>query len=331
MELATGIALGLALFAGGQRILSGANDPGSLTSMLAALLMAYQPAKRLANLYSIVQEGLAAVERLFGILDMTPDITERPGAVGLPAGPGRLRLEGVRFGYEPDRPVLTDIDLTVEPGETVALVGGSGAGKSTLLNLIPRFLEVEAGRVTVDGHDVRDVTLASLRARIAMVTQETFLFDDSIGANVAYARPEATASEVEAAVRAADAWDIVARLPHGLDTRIGALGGRLSGGERQRIAIARALLKDAPILLLDEPTSALDTEAEGRVQAALARLSRGRTVLVVAPRLSTIVDADRICVMDAGRIVEQGRHAELIERQGFYSRLYRDHQGSELG
>ncbi|MQX37823.1 ATP-binding cassette domain-containing protein [Roseospira navarrensis] len=330
MELATGVALGLALYAGGQRILSGGNDPGSLTSMLAALLMAYQPAKRLANLYTIMQEGLAAVERLFEMLDMPPDLTERPDARPLPEGPGRIRLEGARFAYDPAAPVLADIDLTVDPGETVALVGGSGAGKSTLLNLIPRFLDVDAGTVRVDGHDVRDVTLASLRARIAMVTQETFLFDDTIGANIAYARPGASAAEIEQAVRDADAWDIVARLPQGLDTPLGALGGRLSGGERQRIAIARALLKDAPILLLDEPTSALDTEAEARVQAALARLSRGRTVLVVAHRLSTIVEADRICVMEAGRIVEQGRHADLLTRGGAYANLYRD-QGHAPG
>ncbi|MBB4316067.1 ABC transporter ATP-binding protein [Roseospira marina] len=328
MELATGVALGVALFAGAQRILSGANDPGSLTSMLAALLMAYQPAKRLANLYSIVQEGLAAVERLFEVLDMPPDLAERPGAMALPPGPGRVRLEGVRFAYDPAHPVLESIDLTVEAGETVALVGGSGAGKSTLLNLIPRFLDVAEGRVCVDDQDVREVTLASLRQRIALVTQETFLFDDTIGANIAYARPEASAGEIEAAARAADAWDLVARLPRGLDTPLGSLGGRLSGGERQRIAIARALLKDAPILLLDEPTSALDTEAERRVQEALGRLSRGRTVLVVAHRLSTIQDADRICVMAAGRILETGRHADLLASGGAYANLYREQSRS---
>ncbi|MBB4285147.1 ABC transporter ATP-binding protein [Roseospira goensis] len=319
MELATGIALGLALFVGGQRILSGANDPGSLTSMLAALLMAYQPAKRLANLYSIVQEGLAAVERLFAVLDTPPDITERPGAVALPPGPGRLELAGVHFGYGPDAPVLHGIDLSVAPGEVVALVGASGAGKSTLLNLIPRFLDVSAGAVRIDGHDVRDVTLASLRARIALVTQETFLFDDTIRANIAYGRPDASAAEIEAAARDADAWDFIARLPAGLDTRIGDLGGRLSGGERQRLAIARAILKEADILLLDEPTSALDTEAERRVQRALAALSRGRTTLVVAHRLSTIRDADRICVLEAGRIVEQGRHGDLLAKGGLYT------------
>jgi len=330
MELATGAALGLALFAGAQRILSGANDPGSLTSMLAALLMAYQPAKRLANLYAIAQDGLASAERLFEILDLPPDLTERPRAVALGHGPGRVSLQGVHFRYDQDHPVLEGIDLTIEPGETVALVGGSGAGKSTLLNLIPRFMDVDAGRVSIDDHDVRDVTLTSLRARIAMVTQETFLFDDTIGANIAYSRPDASAAEIEAAARAADAWDLIARLPRGLDTPIGSLGGRLSGGERQRIAIARALLKNAPVLLLDEPTSALDTEAEGRVQRALTRLSQGRTVLVVAHRLSTILDADRICFMEAGRIVEEGRHADLLARKGAYARLYRDQSYSTL-
>jgi len=222
--------------------------------------------------------------------------------------------------------VIREIDLTVEPGEVVALVGASGAGKSTVLNLIPRFLDVDQGAVRVDGHDVRAVTLASLRSRIALVTQETFLFDDTIRANIAYARPEASDAEVEAAVRAADAWDFVAQLPRGLDTPVGDLGGRLSGGERQRMAIARALLKDAPILLLDEPTSALDTAAERRVQRALAMLSRGRTTLVVAHRLSTIVDADRICVLHGGRLVEQGRHADLVDQGGLYARLYRGHE-----
>jgi subfamily B ATP-binding cassette protein MsbA len=324
MELATGAGLGLALFVGGQRVLSGGIDPGSLTSMLAALLMAYQPAKRLANLYSIIQEGLAAVERLFQLLDTPPDIVERPGAIALPAGPGRIDLRGVGFAYQAGSPVLHDIDLTVEPGEMVALVGSSGAGKSTLLNLIPRFLEAEEGAVLVDGHDVRDVTMASLRSRIALVTQETFLFDDTIRANIAYARPDASDEAIEAAVRAADAWDFVSALPRGLDTPIGELGGRLSGGERQRLAIARALLKDAPILLLDEPTSALDSAAEQRVQRALGMLTRGRTTLVVAHRLSTILDADRIGVVDGGRLVEQGRHAELLDRNGLYAHLYRD-------
>ncbi len=326
MELATGVGLGLALVAGAHRVLEGGTDPGSLTSMLAALLMAYQPAKRLANLYSIVQEGLAAVERLFRLLDTPPDLTEAPKAVALPSGRGRIEFRRVTFAYRPEEPVIRDIDLTVEPGEVVALVGASGAGKSTLLNLIPRFLDVDQGAVRVDGHDVRDVTLASLRSQIALVTQETFLFDDTIRANIAYARPEASDAEVEAAVRAADAWDFVAQLPRGLDTPVGDLGGRLSGGERQRMAIARALLKDAPILLLDEPTSALDTAAERRVQRALAELSRGRTTLVVAHRLSTIVDADRICVLHGGRLVEQGRHADLVNQGGFYARLYRGHE-----
>jgi subfamily B ATP-binding cassette protein MsbA len=324
MELATGAGLGLALFVGGQRVLAGGTDPGSLTSMLAALLMAYQPAKRLANLYSIIQEGLAAVERLFQLLDTPPDIKERPGAVALPAGPGRIELRGVGFAYQPGSPVLQGIDLTVEPGEMVALVGPSGAGKSTLLNLVPRFLEAEEGAVLVDGHDVRDVTMASLRSRIALVTQETFLFDDTVRANIAYARPGASDEAIEAAVRAADAWDFVSALPRGLDTPVGELGGRLSGGERQRLAIARALLKDAPILLLDEPTSALDSAAEHRVQRALGTLSRGRTTLVVAHRLSTIMDADRICVVDGGRLVEQGRHDALLDRNGLYAHLYRD-------
>lgn len=324
MELATGVALGIALLVGGQRILNGNQDPGSMTAMLAALLMAYQPAKRLANLYAIAQDGLAVAERLFALLDTPPDITDRPGAIALPRGPGRVELRDVSFAYQPDRPVLSGVTLSVEPGEVVALVGPSGAGKSTLLNLVPRFLDVDAGSVRLDGHDVRDLTLTSLRARIALVTQETFLFDDTIRANLAYARPDASQADMEAAVRAADAEAFVARLPHGLETRVGELGNRLSGGERQRLAIARAILKDAPVLLLDEPTSALDTTAEKRVQGALSDLSRGRATLVVAHRLSTVVDADRICVLHAGRLVEQGRHSQLLAKDGLYAHLYRD-------
>ena len=324
MELANGVALGLALFLGASQVISGKTDVGSLTSMLAAMLMAYQPAKRLANLYSIGQEGLAAAERLFEVLDMPPDLREIPDAVALPPGPGEVSFEGVSFAYDTDHPVLSDVSLTVAPGTTVALVGASGAGKSTLINLVPRFLDVTAGRVLVDGHDVRGLTLDSLRSRIALVTQETFLFDDTVRANLAFARPGASDAELEQAARAADAWSFIERLPEGLETRIGARGAGLSGGERQRLAIARALLKDAPILLLDEPTSALDSGAEQRVQAALARLSAGRTTLVVAHRLSTVLGADQICVMDGGRIVEQGRHDDLLAQGGAYARLYRE-------
>lgn len=331
MELATGLALGVALVMGGHRILSGGSDAGSLTSLLAALLMAYQPAKRLANLYSILQEGLAATERLFALLDTPPDLAERPDARPLPQGPGRISLRGVHFSHVPGVPVLRGIDLDVAPGEMVALVGASGAGKSTLLNLIPRFLDVDAGSVRVDGHDVRDLTLASLRARIALVTQDPFLFDDTIGGNIAFGRPGASRADIEAAARAADLEDLIASLARGLDTPVGEVGGRLSGGERQRLAIARAILKDAPVLLLDEPTSALDTATERRVQAALAALSRGRTTLVVAHRLSTIVDADRICVMEAGRIIEQGHHDDLVMRAGAFARLQRAGPGPRAG
>jgi len=261
---------------------------------------------------------------VFAVLDTPPDLRERGAAIAPPPGRGHIALQGVGFAYGPDAPTLHDIHLTVAPGETVALVGPSGAGKSTLLNMIPRFLDVDSGCVRVDGHDVRDLTLAALRARIALVTQETFLFDDTIRANLAYARPEASDSEIEAAARAAGVWDVIMATPQGLHTRVGEMGSRLSGGERQRLAIARAILKDAPILLLDEPTSALDTAVEREVQDALTRLSRTRTTLVVAHRLSTIVDADRICVLDRGRLIEQGTHASLLATGGLYAHLYQN-------
>ncbi|HEY9218786.1 MAG TPA: ATP-binding cassette domain-containing protein, partial [Phenylobacterium sp.] len=239
----------------------------------------------------------------------------------LPRGAGLIRFENVGFAYGGGPPALTDVSFEVHRGETVALVGPSGGGKTTLLNLIPRFYDVSDGRVTIDGVDVRDVTLASLRDQIALVTQEPFLFDDTVRANIAYARPDASQAEIEAAARAAAAHDFICELSNGYETVTGEAGARLSGGQRQRIAIARAFLKDAPILLLDEATSALDTESEAQVQAALGRLMAGRTTLLIAHRLSTVRVADRIYVIDRGRVVEAGDHAELIKRRGLYARL----------
>jgi len=321
MEALAGLAIAAVILYGGQRVIAGTTTPGAFFSFVTALLLAYQPVKSIAQLNAGLQEGLAAAERLFALLDRAPAVADRPGARPLAVTEGTVRLENVRFAYGP-RTTLDGITLTVAAGRTVALVGPSGAGKSTILNLIPRFHDVDGGRVTVDGTDVRDVTLASLRARIALVAQDATLFHDTVAANIAYGRPGAPREAVEAAARAAAAHDFIAALPEGYATVVGEGGARLSGGERQRVLIARALLRDAPILLLDEATSALDPDSERLVQAALARLRQGRTTLVIAHRLATVIAADTICVVEAGRIVERGSHAELLARGGAYARLY---------
>jgi subfamily B ATP-binding cassette protein MsbA len=278
--------------------------------------------KSLANLNASLQEGLAAAQRLFEVLDIEPAIRDRAGAQPLRIAGGGIVFTEVRFGYQPHAVALDGVSLSVPAGSTVALVGPSGAGKSTMLNLIPRFYDVSAGGIAIDGQDIRDVTLASLRGALALVAQEASLFDDTVRANIAYGRFGASQEEIEAAAAAAGAGRFIAELPQGYDTLVGEHGIRLSGGQRQRLAIARAMLKDAPILLLDEATSALDNESERQVQAALRRLMRGRTTLVIAHRLSTITGADLICVMDRGRIVETGKHAQLLARGGLYARLY---------
>jgi subfamily B ATP-binding cassette protein MsbA len=322
MESLGGVAVAGVILYGGWQVIAGGTTAGTFFSFITAMLLAYQPMKNLAALNTNMQEGLAAVQRLFAVIDGEPAIKDRPDARALGRVAGAIRFEGVRFGYAPDMPALDGVDLDVPAGRTVALVGPSGAGKSTILNLIPRFYDVQAGRVTVDGVDVRDATLASLRANIALVSQEITLFDDTVRANIAYGRPDATAAEIDEAARNAGAHDFIAALPQGYDTHVGGRGLKLSGGERQRLAIARAMLKDAPILLLDEATSSLDTETERQVQAALARLKRGRTTLVIAHRLSTVADADLIFVIDGGRVVEIGAHRELLARDGTYARLY---------
>ncbi len=321
MELLGGFGIAAIMFYGGYQVIQGTSTPGTFFSFLAALLMLYQPIKSLSNTNNSVQEGLAAAKRVFEILDLPKEIEDSQQAVLLPRISREIRFEQVDFTYG-DRLALHHINLTVPKGEVVALVGPSGAGKTSLVNLVPRFYEVTSGSIVIDGHDLRNVTLASLRGQIGVVTQQTFLFNDTLRNNIGYGRPEADEAEIIDAAKAAFAWDFIQHLPQGLDTVIGEQGVMLSGGERQRVAIARALLKDPPILILDEATSALDSEAEREVQKALDNLIQGRTTLVIAHRLSTIRNADRIVVLEDGKIVEAGRHEDLLDRGGVYAKLY---------
>ena len=303
----------------------GAMTVGAFAAYIGLLMAAGQSLRQVTNLQTVMSEGLTAADRLFGALDIQPEIREAPDAEPLPHGPVTVALERVSFAYGPlsegSAPTLSDVELVVRPGETVALVGPSGGGKSTILSLLPRFYDVTAGKVSINGRDIRELKLSDLRDRIALVTQEPFLFDDTLAANIAYGRPGATQDQIEEAARAAAAHEFITALPDGYQTRAGEAGLRLSGGQRQRVAIARAFLKDAPILLLDEATSALDTESEALVQAALERLMEGRATLMIAHRLSTVQNADRIYVISAGRVVEQGSHTDLVAQKGLYARL----------
>ncbi len=321
LEAGGGIAVAAVLGLIGFRILDGRASVGDFAGFVTALIMAAQPVRALGNLNAIIQEAAAALKRYFAVLDERPEIRDRAGAQPLVTGPGEIRFENVQFRYRADQAALEGVDLVAPAGRMTALVGRSGSGKSTLMSLVPRLHDLASGRVMIDGQDVRDVTLASLRAAIAVVSQDIVLFDDTVRANIAFGRNGATGAEIEAAARAAAAHDFIMALPDGYETRVGAAGTRLSGGERQRVSLARAFLKDAPILLLDEATSALDAEAEMKVQAALKHLMEGRTTLVIAHRLSTIRDADLIVVMDAGRVVETGDHGALHQGTGIYARL----------
>ncbi|CAH2600084.1 ABC transporter ATP-binding protein [Rhodovastum atsumiense] len=324
LEMLGGLAVAAVLgFAGWRAAAGGGTTLGGFAGFVAALLIASRPMRALGNLNAALQEGLAGLARVFAVIDEPPGIADRPGAPPLPRGNGRLEFDDVCFFYPDGRAGLHGLSFVAEPGLTVALVGPSGAGKSTALALIPRLHDVSRGAVRLDGADLREVSLASLRDAIGYVAQDTLLFDASVGANIRMGRPGASDAEVVAAAHAAAADDFIAALPQGYDTPVGPGGGRLSGGQRQRIALARALLRNPRVLLLDEATSALDSESESRVAEALARLRRGRTTIVVAHRLSTVRDADLVVVLAEGRAVEQGTHATLMERDGLYARLVR--------
>jgi subfamily B ATP-binding cassette protein MsbA len=316
-------AMAVIVYVALQETLGARTTVGEFASFFTAMLMLFAPIKHLTQVNPALQRGLAAAESVFGMIDAPAE--EDRGTVALPRARGEIAYEGVNFTYETrDAPALRGVSLQVRPGETLALVGSSGSGKTTLVNLLPRFYAPDAGRIVLDGHDIQTLTLESLRGNIALVSQDVVLFNDSIYANIAYGRLAGTSErEVIAAAEAAHALDFIRATPEGLNTLIGENGLRLSGGQRQRLAIARALLKDAPVLILDEATSALDSESERHVQAALEALMRGRTTIVIAHRLSTVERADRIAVLAEGRVVETGRHAELLARGGIYARLHR--------
>lgn len=327
MEFIGGAAIAAIIWFGGFQVIDGTATAGTFFAFLTALIAAYEPIKGVTRINATIQQGLAAATRVFAILDVEPEIQDKPNARILPPFGKEIRFDNLNFRYEKDgdtEKVLKNLNLRVPAGQALAIVGPSGGGKTTLTNLIPRFLDIreDSGTISIDGHDIRDVTMNSLRNQISMVSQQTILFNDTVRNNIAYSNQDTAMGAVVAAAKAAHAHDFIMALPQGYETIIGEGGARLSGGEKQRLSIARALLKDAPILILDEATSALDTESEREVQKALENLMKNRTTFVIAHRLSTIKNADRIIVIQNGEIVEEGSHQNLMERQGIYRQLY---------
>ncbi len=318
------IAIGITIImiVAAQGVVAGTLTVGDLVLVNAFLLQLYQPLNALGFVYRQLKQAIADLEHLAGLLALRPEVADRPDARPLALNGADVRFDRVGFGYDQRRPVLHDLSFTIPAGHTLAVVGSSGAGKSTLVRLLFRFYDVDAGAITIDGQDLRDVSQTSLRAAIGLVPQDTVLFNDTIGANIAYGRPGAAPAAIEAAARAAQIHDFIMTLPDRYETMVGERGLKLSGGEKQRVAIARMVLKDPPILIFDEATSALDSRTERMIQAALRRLSSGRTTLIIAHRLSTVVDADQILVLEHGRVVEQGRHGQLLARHGTYAQMW---------
>lgn len=321
-EFLGGIVIAMIIWFGGVQVLQGHSTPGAFMSFLAALMMLYEPIKGVSKVNATIQQGFAAAARIFFLLDIRPDIREVPDAIEMPLFSRSIVMSDVNFKYEKEPLVLKNINLRVNRGEVLAVVGPSGSGKTTLANLIPRFYEINEGTIEIDDVDIQRFTMSSLRGQLALVTQQTILFNDTVRNNIAYGRNDCPEGKIIEAARSAFALDFILELPQGFDTVIGEAGARLSGGQQQRISIARALLKDAPILILDEATSALDTESEREVQKALENLMRNRTTIVIAHRLSTIQNADRIIVLKDGCLVEEGSHEELLALGGEYSSLY---------
>ncbi len=322
VELVTALAIGIVIVFGGYRVLNGNLSVGALVAFLSFVQQFFNPIREISAWYTNLQQAMAGGERIFALLDTDPEITDKPDALALPAVNGHVRFADVTFGYDPELPVLSEIDLEAKPGETIALVGPTGAGKTSIVNLLMRFYDVQEGSITIDGHDLRDVQIRTLRSQVGMVLQDSFLFSGTILENIRYGQPDASMEEVEAATQAVGIHAFISRLPDGYNTAVMERGGRLSVGQRQLICFARALLIDPHILILDEATSSVDAHTEILIQRALATLLQGRTAFVIAHRLSTIKNADAILVLRDGRIVERGAHDELLAAQGFYAELY---------